>query len=446
MKRLIHAFILASALFLQMPAADIPYSPTAENLRSRKEFSDARFGIFLHWGIYSMFGQGEWYLNYGPTADEYAKAASGFYPASFDADQWVKAIADSGAKYICITSRHHDGFSMWDTQMSDYNIVRSTPFRRDVLKELADACQHYGIRLHFYYSHLDWTRPDYPKGRTGHDTGRPEGQEDWKSYYDFMNGQLTELLTEYGPIGAIWFDGYWDHDEDATPFDWQLREQYDMIHRLQPACLIGNNHHEDVKPGEDIQIFERDVPGENSAGYSTQQVSQLPLETCQTMNGMWGYKIKDQDYKSTDELIQYLVRTAGKGANLLLNIGPQPSGELPATALDRLHGIGEWMRTNGKTIYGTTAADFPEQPWGTATLGYDNNSRKADRLWLHVLKNADELKAYGGRIFVPTSLKVTSAEAFATGEKLRIDRADGGYIIHLPHIPEGPDFIVTLKL
>ena len=162
---------------------------------------------------------------------------------------------------------------MFDTAESDYDIVDATPFKRDILKELAEECQKQGISLHFYYSHLDWTRPDYPKGRTGRTTGRPEGKEDWNSYYGFMNRQLKELLTNYGPIRAIWFDGWWDHDEDATPFDWQLEEQYRMIHDIQPGCLVGNNHHQTPFPGEDIQIFERDLPGENTAGLSGQEIS-----------------------------------------------------------------------------------------------------------------------------------------------------------------------------
>ena len=176
---------------------------------------------------------------------------------------------------------------MFHTKYSDYNIVDATPFKRDIVKELADECHKQGVRLHFYYSHIDWYREDAPWGRTGRGTGRPNPKGDWKSYYTFMNNQLTELLTNYGPIGAIWFDGWWD--QDANPdFDWQLPEQYALIHGLQPACLVGNNHHQMPFPGEDIQIFERDLPGENSAGLSGQDVSRLPLETCETMNGMWG--------------------------------------------------------------------------------------------------------------------------------------------------------------
>ncbi len=409
------------------------YIPSPEVLESRRQFADDRFGIFLHWGIYSMFGQGEWYLNYGPDAKEYSKAAKGFYPAEFNAKEWVSAIKDAGAKYICFTSRHHDGFSMFDTAQSDYDIMDATPFRRDILKELADECQKQGIALHLYYSHIDWTRDDYPQGRTGHDTGRDPSKADWDSYYGFMNRQLTELLTNYGPIRAIWFDGWWDHDEDATPFDWQLPAQYEMIHRLQPSCMVANNHHQTPFPGEDIQIFERDLPGENTAGLSGQEVSRLPLETCNTMNGMWGYKIKDQNYKDTKTLIQYLVKAAGMGANLLLNIGPQPSGELPATALSRLKEMGEWLQANGETIYATEAGPFPAQSWGTST-------KKGDRLFLHVMTPETDA------IVIPENVKIKKAKEFISGKPLKTAKAGRHDVVLLPELPDSRDFIIECEI
>lgn len=426
------AAIIISLLSTGVTKAD--YTPTEENLKARKEFSHAGFGIFLHWGIYSMFGQGEWYLNSGKlNAEEYAKVASGFYPAKFDAASWVKDIKESGARYITITSRHHDGFSMWKTACSDYNIVDATPFGRDVLKELAEECQKQGITLNFYYSHLDWTRPDYPLGRTGLNTGRPTDKQNWNSYFKFMNDQLTELLTNYGPVGAIWFDGFWDHDEDATPFDWHLTEQYALIHKLQPGCLIGNNHHVTVHEGEDIQIFERDVPGENKAGLSGQEVSRLPLETCQTMNGMWGYKVSDQNYKSTRELIHLLLNTASKGANLLLNIGPQPNGELPATARERLKEIGNWMKTYGETFYATTAGDFPAQEWGVAT-------RKGNKLYLHVITPQSET------IDVPVECKVKKATDFLSRADIKYSKKkEGGISIKLDSIPAEIDYVIELE-
>ena len=409
------------------------YVPSEAVKQSQREFSAERFGIFIHWGIYSMFAQGEWYLNYGPRADEYMKAAKGFYPADFDATQWAKAFKDAGAGYVCFTTRHHDGFSMFHTAENDYNIVDGTPFGRDVLKELADALQKEDLALHLYYSHLDWVRPDYPQGRTGHKTGRDSLVSDWPNYYQFMNRQLTELLTNYGPVRAIWFDGWWDHDDDATPFDWQLDEQYAMIHRLQPACMVANNHHQTPFEGEDIQIFERDLPGENTAGLSGQSVSRLPLETCNTMNGMWGYKLVDTNYKDVPTLVRYLVKAAGMGANLLLNIGPQPNGELPAAALDRLKGMGQWLRANGETIYGTEAGPFKPQPWGCST-------RKGNKVFVHVT-NADSES-----VLLPADIKIKKALAWADRTPVKFTRSPQGVTLHLGHQPDDIDYIVELEL
>lgn len=429
----------------RQPERTVPYVPSPENLEARREFADSKFGVFIHWGIYSMFGQGEWYLqNCGMSHEEYAKAARGFYPADFNAREWVSAIKDAGARYITITSRHHDGFSMFGTKKSDYNIVDATPFGRDVLKELAEECERQGIGLNFYYSHIDWTRDDYPTGRTGRKTGKDPSKEDWAGYYRFMNDQLTELLTGYGKVGAIWFDGLWDHDSDSIPFNWQLEEQYDLIHSLQPGCLVANNHHCDIIEGEDIQLFERDLPGQNTAGYSEQEIStQLPLETCQTMNGSWGYRAVDNNYKDAATLIRLIVGAAGRGANLLLNVGPQPSGALPDAAKERLKAIGEWMRANGETIYGTTAGHVAPQPWGCTT-------RKGDRLWVHVTA-PDSLAATADgsalELTIPSPGKVRSATLYADGTKVPFKRAKDSLTLTIPR-PAAPlpDHIIELSL
>lgn len=421
-------------LFVPFLVKSQTYQPTEENLKSRQEFRDNKFGIFLHWGLYSMLATGEWTMtNKDLNYQEYAKLAGGFYPAKFDAARWVAAIKASGAKYICFTTRHHEGFSMFHTRYSDYNIVDGTPFKRDILKELADECHKQGIRLHLYYSHIDWYREDAPWGRTGRGTGRPNPQGDWKSYYQFMNNQLTELLTNYGEVGAIWFDGLWDQDQNPD-FDWQLPEQYALIHRLQPACLVGNNHHQVPFAGEDIQIFERDLPGENTAGLSGQDISALPLETCETMNGMWGYKITDQDYKSTKTLIHYLVKAAGKDANLLMNIGPQPDGELPAVALQRLAEVGEWMKIYGETIYGTRGGCITPHPWGVTT-------QRGNKLYVHILDLQDKA------LFLPLGdRKVKSAVRFADRTALKIQKCVGGIVLQLSEVPTEIDEVVELTL
>lgn len=428
------AFIALNSIAVSMPVfSQSSYVPSESNLQARKEFSDSKFGVFIHWGIYSMFGQGEWYMtNAGIDCHEYAKAASGFYPIRFDAKEWVSAIKEAGAKYICFTTRHHDGFSMFDTKYSDYNIVDATPFKRDVVKELAEECKKQGIKLHLYYSHLDWTREDYyPYGRTGRNTGRTK-HGNWNDYFNFMNNQLTELLTNYGPIGAIWFDGMWDQPDD---FDWRLDEQYSLIHKLQPACMIGNNHHKKPIEGEDFQMFERDLPGENKAGLSSEsEIGQLPLETCQTMNGMWGYKIQDQNYKSVSELIRLLVKASGKGANLLMNVGPQPNGEIPAVALERLKGMGEWLSKYGETVYGTTRGDVMTADWGTTT-------RKGNTLYVHIL--TDYMPQF---VTLPLKDKVVSAVNLNTGTKVSYEKIKGGIVLHTDNLEPEIDCIVELKL
>ena len=425
------ACVVALGLCLGSTAWAQSYTPTPENLQARKEFQDNKFGVFLHWGIYSMPAQGEWYMNtHNIHRDEYAKLASGFYPSEFDAAEWVSQIKASGAKYITITSRHHDSFSMFDTKESDYDIVDATPFKRDIIKELAEECHKQGIKLHFYYSHLDWKREDYPIGSTGKGTGRPKGKENWGTYYQFMNNQLTELLTNYGPIGAIWFDGVWDHPKS---FDWKLEEQYAMIHKLQPSCLIGNNHHRTPYAGEDFQMFERDLPGENKAGLSGQDISALPLETCETMNNTWGYNIVDQRYKSTKALIQYLVRAAGKNANLLMNIGPQPNGELPAVAVQRMKEMGEWMATYGETIYGTRGGDVAPHTWGVST-------RKDNRLFIHVLDLQDS------SLYIPLQAKVKKAIQFVDGTDISFKQDKDGVLLKFPKVPTETDYVVELLL
>lgn len=429
--------LLVLAAFCPRVAAQTDYVPAESNLEARERFARDRFGIFIHWGIYSMLGQGEWVMqNKNIDYQEYPRLADGFFPSKFDAGEWVSAIKASGARYITITSRHHDGFSMFKSAASAYNVVDATPFGRDVIGELAAECASQGIKLHLYYSHLDWGRTDfYPRGRTGLGTGRPDRGE-WRHYLDFMNTQLTELLTSYGPIGAIWFDGVWDMDarpREDQPQIWNLYEQYELIHSLQPACLVGNNHHLLPFGGEDIQIFERDIPGRNDYGLSGQEISQLPLETCQTMNRSWGYNITDRQYKSSDELIRYLVMTAAKGANLLLNIGPRPDGTLPEEALERLRAIGNWLEANGESIYGTLAGPTGEQSWGVST-------RKGDVVYLHVLDSE------AGSIQLSLPGKV-SAATLLDGTPLRYRQKADSLELQLPEREASCiDLIVKVKL
>lgn len=371
------------------------FTLSPEEIASREEFSKSRLGIFIHWGVYSLMGDGEWVMAYQQLDNrEYGHLAQAFYPSNFDAAQWVKAFKDAGADYITFTSRHHDGFSMWDSDASDYNIVDYAPFGRDVIGELAKACSEQDLRLHFYYSHLDWHRTDYwPRGEQIGSTyphGRPDGDNtSWRHYEQFMLDQITELLTKYGPIGCIWFDGVWEkttradgvREYERSPYEFNLYEQYELIHSLQPGCLVANNHHTSPFPGEDVQVFERDVPGCNESGWSMNQevAVAFPLETCTTMNNTWGYNINDHNYKSTEDILTLLLRTASKGANLLINIGPRPDGTIPDEAMNILHGMAEWMNRYGSTVRATEGGFAPEAEWGVQT-------RKDNVIYAHILK------------------------------------------------------------
>lgn len=351
-----------------------------------KWFEDARFGMFVHFGPYSVLGDGEWVMNNRPIkTNEYKRLQDFFNPQEFSAAEWVQIAKSAGMKYIAFTSRHHDSFSNWDTKQSDWNIM-NTPYGKDIVRQLADECHKQGMKLVLYYSILDWMRSDYQyeTGRTGKGSGRTE-KSDWNSYINFMKAQLTELLTNYGPIAGIWFDGHWDQTEhenrtDQTTYvDWHYPEIYELIHRLQPECLIANNHHLPPFEGESYQIFERDVPGENKGGLSGQEVSKLPLETCQTINESWGFDITDDKYKSTKELLHLLIRTAGTGANLLLNVGPMPNGKIQTECVERLQQMGEWMDKYGYTIYGTKQGFVLPQSWGAIT-------NKGKTYYIHILE------------------------------------------------------------
>ena len=402
-----------------------------ERVAAREAFRQAGLGMFIHWGVYSQLGDGEWVMqNRGIRATSYEWLASEFNPVKFDAHEWVSLAKAAGARYITITSRHHDGFSMFATKATSYNIVDWTPFKRDPLKELADECQRQGIKLFFYYSQLDWHHPDYfPRGGTGQKSGRP-ASGDWNRYVGFMNQQLTELLTHYGPVGGIWFDGMWDKP-DA---DWQLAGTYGLIHRLQPAALIVPNHHRAPLPGEDVQTFEQDLPGENTAGFSTGAIGTLPLETSLTMNNSWGFNITDSSWKTTPELIRYLVRAAGRNANLLLNIGPRPDGTIQPEAAQRLRELGEWLQIYGSSIYDTRGGPIAPRSWGVST-------QRGDTVFVHVLDWRDRLLAIGD-----PGMRVTGATMLGSGTPVAFAQTPLGLTLTLPANGAGePDRVIVLK-
>ncbi len=381
------------ALFISITSmSQAPYTPSDSNLAARKQFEDARFGMFIHWGPFSIPGDGEWVMNNrNITVKNYTRLENFFNPIDFNAQQWVELAKGAGMKYITLITRHHDGFSMWDTKYSDFNIMH-TPYKKDIVKMMADECHKQGIKLFFYYSLLDWRRDDYSywTGRTGQGTGRTERGK-WEDYIKFMENQLTELLTNYGEIGGIWFDGYWDQTapegaaDRLAKIDWHLDEIYALIHKLQPQCIIGNNHHLSPLPGEDFQMFEQDLPGENKSGLSFQKPSELPVESCVTMNNSWGFNLTDTTYKTHKQLIDLLAKAAGYDANLLLNIGPMPNGDIQPEFVDGLNGMGAWMKVYGESIYNTRGGYLKPQRWGCIT-------QSANKMYVHILNNSDSVQ------------------------------------------------------
>lgn len=409
------------------------YRPSESNLESRRWFQDARFGLFVHWGVYSVLGDGEWVMNNRKIPiSEYEKLAPQFNPTGFDPAEWVALVKAAGMRYITITSKHHDGFAMFDSRVSDWDIADRTPYKRDVLRMLADECRKQGVKLFFYYSQLDWHHPDYfPRGRTGRDAGRPESG-DWHRYLDYMDAQLRELLTNYGDVGGIWFDGWWDRPEA----DWRLDRTYKLIHDLQPATLLGANHHRLPFPGEDFQMFEKDLPGQKTASFNKDsEVGELPLETCETINRAWGYNQNDKNFKTTRDLIRYLVRAAGFNANFLLNVGPMPNGKIQPEFAERLKQMGDWLRLNGEAIYATRGGPITPRPWGVTT-------QRGSNVYIHILDWTDPA------LLIPRlPARIKAAYFLKDRSRAEVVENDYGVVIKIPsQAVDEYDTIVVLEM
>ena len=441
MKKFIGFFFLLYSIDM---SAQITYQPADKNIEARKTFQDNKFGMFIHWGLSSVLGNGEWVMNNRKIKiEDYKRYLRVFNPVDFDAEKWALAAKNAGMKYMVFITRHHDGFSNWDTKFSDWKIT-NTPYGKDALKMLAEACKKYDMKLGLYYSTLDWSRNDYPyeTGRTGQYSGRTE-KSNYASYLQFMKNQLTELLTNYGSIMSIWFDGHWDQTNQegaanrASRIDWKYDEIYGLIHKLQPACMIGNNHHLDPITGEDFQMFEKDLPGENKSGLSFQQPSDaMPLETCETMNDSWGYNITDRNYKTVKQIIQLLVNAAGRNANLLLNVGPMPNGEIQKEFTDTLLAAGKWLDKYGASVYNTRGKLLPPQPWGVVT-------RHDKQVYVHLLQQPQT-----SFLLLPGfSESISSVEAMGTGKKLKWNKVpEGIFIYHEFPMEEKIDYVIQVNV
>lgn len=408
----------------------------------------ARFGMFIHWGAYAQMagvwegkridagvghGIGEWIMYNAkiPVAD-YAREAAKFHPSGFDADAWVRLAKEAGQRYIVITTKHHDGFALFQSQASPFNIVDHTPFQRDVLKELAAACRKHGVRLGFYYSQAqDWHHPGgavYKNTFNGGDpaAGRWDKAQEG-SFDDYLDRvaipQARELLTNYGPVAVFWWD---------TPVGMNRAraEKLAALLALQPGIITNNrlnNRDEGVFPG-DTETPEQTIP---PTGFKDRD-----FEVCMTMNDTWGYKQHDQNWKPAADLIRKLVDVSSKGGNFLLNVGPDALGRIPQPSVERLQAMGRWTRANGEAIYGTAASPFAKLPWGRCTV-------KPGVLYLHVFDWPKD-----GRLVVPgLKSSVRSARLLAGGEPLRIESKGNDKLLHLPaSAPDPVASVIRLEL
>ena len=363
---------MASLSLVTAPFVAHAAESAAERDQRMAWFRDARFGLFIHWGVYSVpagewdgkTNYGEWFLEETKMpVSQYEKFAGQFNPVKFDAKEWVRLAKEAGMKYIVITSKHHDGFGMFRSDQTDW-CIKSTPLQRDPLKELADACHAAGLKLCFYYSIMDWHHPDWGTRRAWND--KASGTPDMDRYVAYMKAELKELLTRYGPIGILWFDGEWE-----SPWTHERGvDLYNYVRSLQPNIII-NNRVGKARAG----MAGIDKGPERVGDYGTPE-QEIPAtgfgpgvdwESCMTMNNHWGYNKNDWNWKSSTTLIRNLIDCASKGGNYLLNIGPTSEGVFPEPCIERLEEIGKWMKVNHEAIYGTQASPFEKLGWGRCT-------------------------------------------------------------------------------
>ena len=435
--------IVVLAAAVQAMAADAMVSETKSERDARMAWwREARFGMFIHWGVYAIPGGewkgkfvppggGEWIMNTANVpVEEYEQLAKKFNPVKYDPAAWVRLAKAAGMKYIVITSKHHDGFCLFDSKGTDYNAAKATPYAKDLLKPLADECRKQGLKFCTYYSIMDWHHPAQFRHNDKEYNPTNVHPERKAEYIGFMETQLKELLDGPNPE-VLWFDGEWLpwwKEEDAVAL-------YNKLRKMKPSVIINNRIGTGRQGMQGMDKGDRQYAGD--FGTPEQEIPETGLpgvdwESCMTMNDTWGFRTDDKNWKSVEKLVRNVIDTASKGGNYLLNIGPTPEGEIPQASIERLEGIGKWMSVNGESIYGTTASPFRKLTWGRCT-------QKPGKLYLHVFQWPEM------ELVVP-GLKDTVEKAYllADPEKksLTVSKRGDDVVIQLPE--KAPDAIASV--
>ena len=418
-------YILLFCLVLTVGCSG-PRTADEDNMRW---WRDGRFGMFIHWGPVSLKGtEIGWSRGEQVPAEQYDQLYKQFAPVKFNADEWVRIAKETGMKYIVITSKHHDGFCIWPSQYTDYHIGNS-PFKRDVLKELSQACRKHGIRFCTYYSICDWYHPDYPLGSPGGKSKK--ATHNMERYYQYVKDQTKEIIDNYGPLGLMWFDGEWEE-----PWTREYgNELYDYLKGIQPSLIINNR----VSKGRhgmagttkqsELNAGDYDTPEQQIGGFNQER----PWETCMTICQQWAWKPND-NMKSLKQCIQTLVRVVGGDGNFLFNVGPMPDGRIEPRQVGRLKEMGAWLKKYGVSIYGTRGGPYKPGAWGASTY-------RGNRIYLHVL-NWDDMPE-----LLPTLKKRISSARILRGQHIKITQTEKGVKLDVPaKYRQEIDTIVVLEL
>ncbi|CAM3901680.1 alpha-L-fucosidase [Lederbergia lenta] len=413
-------------------------------------FLDARYGMFIHWGLYAIPARGEWVRSFEKISkDDYQGFFEEFNPTQYNPREWAKVAKAAGQKYVVLTTKHHDGFCLFDSKLTDYKAT-NTPAKRDLIEEYVSAFREEGLKVGFYYSIIDWYHEHYPAyGDRIHPMRENEKYKDknidFEKYLEYMHGQVKELLTNYGKIDIMWFDFSYD---DMTGEKWKATELISMIRDIQPDILIDNRLGGNIKASKpeiyagDFYSPEQIVPPE---GILNENGEQIPWEACITLNDNWGYHAKDKNYKSPKQVIRTLVECVSKNGNLLLNVGPDAKGIIPEESLDILAEVGKWMKRNGDSIYGCKAAELTKPEWGRYT-------QNGNKLYAHVFD-----RGIGPIYFAGLRGKIKKARLLSDGSELKVQTPwmaeqysdiEGGAFITLPgaRLPDESDTVIELEL